>query len=1086
MNSNAQASKTDSPSALRVFVAGSSLDDLALDALQAELTAAKFHVVRLQEQTITGKAWQRDLESAIERCDLAVLAISERSVESAFVQEEARAARRSGKRVIVLHLGDIPTAKLGPEFRQPGPLFRVEGDGDWSAAMARVAQGLTSFRDGAIVLPSRRPAAAHAVIPWAEALRRASDSEAIEPRHLYAALLESCSGEPEVYAALLGRSTQVQAPKINDVLRRMGLSVAENPVRIEGRPRLSLEVAVALAWEQADTGREPDRRDVFAALFDKAGTRGAALIEPALLSAGLDPAGILRAVADLRDWARWPSIARLIGEQRLVPRWDRSGFDSDRVSGAIPDDQDALDTRRPARRFAKLLASADVQPPIALGLFGNWGSGKTTFMGLMQSAVRDLCEGKDPAYVRRVVQLEFNAWHYHDTSLWACLAMRIFDGLAQELSPKEDDIERTRRELHAKLNSSQVRRTEAEQRRMDALTRRGKLASELEQRQRNRRELEQKSVRIRLAAAWKVVESGASFQDLRTQAADLGRHFGLPSAVDSAKQLARLRADVEDTSSRALGLFRAVGQRFADLESGAKATAWLIAIGAAAIALGLGVESIAKWARATHPELPAIVAQVSAFVAAVAGWCGRRVRELRRGIETIGVVERELAEAELKVMPIELNELLQEIEAVDKEIAQANEEIQSADSEIAAATAEIDRINRGGLVYDFLAERRGATTYTSSLGLVSTIRCDFERLGKLLDDFRKAGERPIDRIVLYVDDLDRCHPDKVVEVLQAVHLMLAFPLFSVVVGVDARWLERSLERQYVARGGRSRAARSEFSAQDYLEKIFQIPYRLAPMDPHAFGRLIDSLVTTRSDVEAKRRADEAKRQAEQASNAQPLENAAAQEPSHGPAAEENAIDPAKATNANVASRDDAGKDAKTQDSASVGRFFEDHEEKFLRQLHAFIDRPRLAKRFLNIYRLLRVRAAETPESEDFALSAQSDDYRAAQVLLAINVGHPRIAAWMLPRIADERGPTLYGESFGRWREDAKADPSLTDGDRGELDRVLTRIAELKDLPSNDDAYRRWALPIAAFSFGWHESATSPRRAPAPRREPQAS
>lgn len=1081
-----QAAQKSAKPSTRVFLACAPEDDALLTELRSSLAASGFDVVRLHEQTITGKAWSRNIEAAIARCDLVVLAISERSVRSPWLREEALAARRSGKRVIALHLGAIEPEMLGPELRQPGPLFRIEGDEGWNLAFARFAEGLTSFEDGAILLPSRGSQAAGPLFAWAEAFRRASSAPAIEPRHLYAALLESCGGDAKLYAALLGRSTQVEVPKIDDVLRRMGVSVAQRPARIEGAAELSRDLAAAFERARVTDDDEHDRRTAFAALFTRVEGANAAPIEPALLSAGLDPAGILRAVADLKDWATWPSIARLIGERRAAPRWDRSGFDSDRVTGAISEDSDALDTRRPARRFAKLLSSADVQPPIALGLFGNWGSGKTTFMGLMQSAVRELCEGKDPAYVRRVVQLEFNAWHYHDTSLWACLAMRIFDGLAQELSPKEDDIERTRRELHAKLNSSQVRRTEAEQRRMDALTRRGKLASELEQRQRRRRELEQKSARMRVAAAWKVVESGASFQDLRTQAAELGRHFGLPAAVDSAKQLARLRADVEDTSSRALGLFRAVGQRFADLESGAKATAWLVAIGAAAIALGLGVESVAKWARAAHPELPAIVAQVSAFVAAVAGWCGRRVRELRRGIETIGVVERELAEAELKVMPIELNELLQQIEAVDKQIAQANEEIQSADGEIAAATAEIDRINRGGLVYDFLAERRGAATYTTSLGLVSTIRCDFERLGKLLDDFRKQGEQPIDRIVLYVDDLDRCHPDKVVEVLQAVHLMLAFPLFSVVVGVDARWLERSLERQYVSRGGRSRAARSEFSAQDYLEKIFQIPYRLAPMDPTAFGRLIDSLVTTRSDVEAKRRAAEVERQAQPAPNALPRTNVDAPNPPPVDTADETALASSREQAKGSTARADAGEGSAIPDTASVGRFFEDHEEQFLRQLHAFIDRPRLAKRFLNIYRLLRVRAAEEASSEDFATSPESDDYRAAQVLLAINVGHPRVAAWMLPRIAASHGPTLDEPSVARWREAAKLDRSLTDADRAELDRVLARIADLEDLPRDEDAYRRWALPIAAFSFGWHEPATSPRRESDAARQPQAA
>ncbi len=50
----------------------------------------------------------------------------------------------------------------------------------------------------------------------------------------------------------------------------------------------------------------------------------------------------------------------------------------------------------------------------------------------------------------------------------------------------------------------------------------------------------------------------------------------------------------------------------------------------------------------------------------------------------------------------------------------------------------------------------------------------------------------VDRIVVYIDDLDRCRPAIVVKVLEAVHLLLAFDFVVVVVGVDARWVGRSL------------------------------------------------------------------------------------------------------------------------------------------------------------------------------------------------------------------------------------------------------------------------------------------------------
>src|SRR5262249_7011132 len=56
-----------------------------------------------------------------------------------------------------------------------------------------------------------------------------------------------------------------------------------------------------------------------------------------------------------------------------------------------------------------------------------------------------------------------------------------------------------------------------------------------------------------------------------------------------------------------------------------------------------------------------------------------------------------------------------------------------------------------------------------------------------------AEPPPLERIVLYIDDLDRCPPRRVVEVLTAMQLLLALPLF---VAVDPRWLVRSLEHHH--------------------------------------------------------------------------------------------------------------------------------------------------------------------------------------------------------------------------------------------------------------------------------------------------
>ena len=134
----------------------------------------------------------------------------------------------------------------------------------------------------------------------------------------------------------------------------------------------------------------------------------------------------------------------------------------------------------------------------------------------------------------------------------------------------------------------------------------------------------------------------------------------------------------------------------------------------------------------------------------------------------------------------------------------------------------------------------------------------------------------VDRIVLYIDDLDRCPPRRVVEVLEAVHLILALPLFVVVVAVDPRWLLQSLRLHYaellseVRADARERLAAARAASRNgpadapaapgagpdgvdtaeiwestplhYLEKIFQIPFALRPVSEAGVASLVSELL----------------------------------------------------------------------------------------------------------------------------------------------------------------------------------------------------------------------------------------------------
>src|SRR6185369_118728 len=121
------------------------------------------------------------------------------------------------------------------------------------------------------------------------------------------------------------------------------------------------------------------------------------------------------------------------------------------------------------------------------------------------------------------------------------------------------------------------------------------------------------------------------------------------------------------------------------------------------------------------------------------------------------------------------------------------------------------------------------------------------RVEETLKDYR------IDRIVLYIDDLDRCPPKQVVDVLQAIHLLLAFELFVVVVGVDARWVRHALRKHYPemldespddqkSDGKKETRWTRAATPRDYVEKIFQIPFWIKPMEPGDSEKLFKGLI----------------------------------------------------------------------------------------------------------------------------------------------------------------------------------------------------------------------------------------------------
>ena len=83
---------------------------------------------------------------------------------------------------------------------------------------------------------------------------------------------------------------------------------------------------------------------------------------------------------------------------------------------------------------------------------------------------------------------------------------------------------------------------------------------------------------------------------------------------------------------------------------------------------------------------------------------------------------------------------------------------------------------------------------------------------------------PSDRLVVFIDDLDRCLPEVTLEVLEAIKLYLAIPQLLFVVGVDRAVVDGVVARHYQDHG------LNEEKARKYLDKIFQVEIHIAPSE----------------------------------------------------------------------------------------------------------------------------------------------------------------------------------------------------------------------------------------------------------------
>jgi uncharacterized membrane protein YphA (DoxX/SURF4 family) len=685
---------------------------------------------------------------------------------------------------------------------------------------------------------------------------------------------------------------------------------------------------------------------------------------------------------------------------------------------------DWIGVRPDVEALSTLVSVNRLEPPLSIAIFGDWGSGKTFLMRKIQERVMLLeqigktkqaefdanpdPDAEQPArYCSSILQIEFNAWHYTESNLWASLLNHIFEKLqeklAQESAPdgsvnQQENVE----QLFKAFETARTARAEHEAnlRKIESATVVAQNA--LHEADKDLGSAEQ-TLRTALSkSAWQLVDEVLADNDdphkkkLQIALEELGLNKSLQSAQAVYETVKRFRS-ISGRAQQILGSLLATQQG----RNGAFAVA---------VVAGLGL-LLGYWLDIS--SLPFTATLMSALV-----WVGERANKVSSLLNNIQTADEWLTglfnhKQTEKNAAVETARAL--LEQRQTALTNARNHLQQAQEHEATVKAELEQLTARDQMRRFINERIAASSYSRHLGLVSMIRRDFEDLSDFMYRDRQQGESrlvkritektrdaipTVERIILYIDDLDRCQPDRVVEVLEAVHLLMAFRLFVVVVAVDPRWVFESLKKRYPhlvsARitnhetASNDKGMDEQASTHDYIEKIFHIPFWVKPMTPNACKDLLAGYFDFARGVTENDEELDAQEQREQERYHEISVDRKAQEST---VTEQITVPETRQT---LQQQVETTTEQRIAERAIRNVSISKEEQFCIETLAPHLgNSPRRIKRFANIYRLLKSGLSHREMQSFFGQDGSGDDYRTVLVFLAVVTGAPTLAPVIL-------------------------------------------------------------------------------------------
>lgn len=504
---------------------------------------------------------------------------------------------------------------------------------------------------------------------------------------------------------------------------------------------------------------------------------------------------------------------------------DQHGYESDTPVG-----DDHLSIKDDALLLANFLLSEKMDPPLSIGVFGQHGQGRSFFLHMIEHSLNEIENYNEVG----IVHVHFSAQLNAETNAWIALIDTIYRALEHKMEKRFptmvdrtkffENLKGTAKRLHAqaraKLDSAKSAVTKAE----------ATLKLAIDQHRKNLTEL----AKVKSWQRWQDIEK-KYWSDQNGSINKDGKKLGIENLNQRPEDLHNL---LEQTKSID-GLASVISSSVSSTPWFGTAMAVIVGIIGAAVLFGVTYyllgstdklkDSIDLLGKSLGIAGTVLGATGALSLVALRNRARGAIRRLWHHRDRIRNAERNADRDHL----LKWAEVEEDVTVSREALSRIRERAQQAQHSMALAEKEYEEFIKPGILRRVIEYYRDTLVSDVALGasIVPIIQEDIDALSNWLvqnvPETNSVGADVIEhssntRIVVYIDDLDRCPPEHLFSLLQASNLFLSMPHFIVIMVMNPFSAMHALKSRYT-----QLLEPTEDVSIDYMGNLLQIPFWLS-------------------------------------------------------------------------------------------------------------------------------------------------------------------------------------------------------------------------------------------------------------------